>query len=53
MAMGGGAAAAMRPKSSQEPKDQYLQQPELLRETWRTASQIVSGMLLDDLTKKK
>lgn len=32
---------------------QYLQQPELLRETWTNAAQIVSGMLLDDLTKKK
>jgi len=32
---------------------QYLQQPELLRETWTNVAQIVSGMLLDDLTKKK
>jgi len=31
---------------------QYLQQPELLRATWTNVSQIVSGMLLDDLKRK-
>jgi hypothetical protein len=32
---------------------QYLEQPELLRATWVNVSQIVSGMVLDDLAKKK
>lgn len=32
---------------------QYLEQPELLRATWANVSQIVSGMLVDDLAKKK
>ena len=32
---------------------QYLRQPELLRATWANASQVVSGMLVDDLVKKK
>jgi len=32
---------------------QYLDQPELLRATWANVSQIVSGMLVDDLAKKQ
>lgn len=32
---------------------QYLEQPQLLRATWANVAQIVSGMLVDDLAKKK
>jgi hypothetical protein len=32
---------------------QYLQNPELLRDTWMNVAQIVSGMLVDDLAKSR
>ena len=32
---------------------QFLEQPELLRATWANVSQIVSGMLVDELAKKQ